>query len=307
MPDQPGTPESRTIAVTGASGLIGSALVGHLEARGDTVVRFVRRLPSGPKERQWTPRPGGLDPATLADVDAVVHLAGAGVGDHRWTPAYQELILRSRVDGTRSVAAAIAERAQTGHFVRLVNGSAIGVYGDRGDERLTETSPPGTGFLAEVVQAWEDAADAAVTADAPVAFARTGLVMSADGGAFERLLLLARFGLAGPLGSGHQWWSWITLRDEIRALAYLVDHSEIVGPVNLVSPDPRPQRQVVAAIASALRRPALIPAPAFALRVALGEFADDILASQRVEPTLLLDNGFGFQQATLGAAVTTVV
>ncbi|PID96272.1 MAG: TIGR01777 family protein [Actinomycetales bacterium] len=307
MPKQPRTPEPRTVAVTGASGLIGKALVDYLEARGDTVVRFVRRLPAGPEERQWTPRPGGLDPATLADVDAVVHLAGAGVGDHRWTPAYKELILRSRVDSTRCVAAAIAERARTGHVVRLVNGSAIGVYGDRGDERLTEKSPPGTGFLADVVQAWENAADAAVTAGAPVAFSRTGLVMSADGGAFQRLLALARFGLAGPLGSGRQWWSWITLRDEIRALAHLVDRPEIVGPVNLVGPDPRPQRQVVAALASALGRPALVPAPAFALRVALGEFADDILASQRVEPRLLLDNGFGFEQATLGSAAATVV
>lgn len=295
-----GEPSGRRIAVTGASGLIGSALVSALRERGDEVLSLVRRPPATASERRWEPRPGGLDPRILEDVDAVVHLAGAGVGDKRWTPAYKRLVLSSRVDGTTAVAQAIAA---TGKPIRLVNGSAIGYYGDRGDELLDEQSAPGTGFLAEVVRAWEGAAEPASAAGAPVAFARTGLVMAQQGGAFERLLTLTRFGLGGPLGAGRQWWAWITLPDEVAALVHLIDRPELVGPVNLVGPDPRRQQAVAVAIARQLHRPALVPAPAIALRVVVGEFADDILGSQRVLPAALLASGFVHQHAVLDHAV----
>ncbi|HRW17554.1 MAG TPA: TIGR01777 family oxidoreductase [Dermatophilaceae bacterium] len=292
------------IAVTGASGLIGSALVEHLRARGDSVVAFVRGTPTGPDQRPWQPRPGGLAAAYLDDVDAVVHLAGAGVGDRRWTPASKETILRSRVEGTTAVAEAVAAHAEAGHQVRLVSGSAVGYYGDRGDELLDERSAPGDGFLAEVVRAWEGAAAPAVESGAPVAFARTGLVMARDGGAFSRIMALARLGLAGPLGSGQQWWPWITLADEVRALALLVDRRDLTGPVNLVAPQPAQQREVAAAIATQLSRPALLPAPSLALRLAVGEFADDILASQRVVPAALRAAGFDSVHPTLESAAT---
>ena len=289
----------RRIAVTGASGFIGGALAAYLTERGDEVIRLVRRAPTRPGERLWAPVPGGLDPAALEDVDAVVHLAAAGVGDHRWTPAYKELVLRSRVDGTSAVAEAVA---RMGRPIRFVCGSAIGFYGDRGEEILTERSSPGTGFLAEVVQAWEGAAAPASAAGASVAFARHGLVMGPGGGAFAKVLRLGRLGLGGPMGRGHQYWSWITLTDSVRALAHLLDRPEVVGPVNVVGPDPRPQRVVAREIGRALHRPAVLPAPAIALRVVLGEFADDILGSQRVMPFALTGSGFSFEHTTLADA-----
>lgn len=299
-------PHPRTVAVTGASGLIGTALCRALSERGDRVLRLVRNTPTSPQERAWAPRPGGLDPRVLDDVDAVVHLAGAGVGDRRWTPAYKELLLSSRVAGTAAVAEALAAQARGGRSIRLVSGAAIGIYGDRGDEQLTESSAPGEGFLAELVRAWEGATEAAAAAGVPVATARTGLVLTPEGGAFARMLALARFGLGGPLGSGRQWWSWITLTDQVRAIGHLLDHPQITGPVNLVGPEPRRQREVAAALGAVLHRPAVLPAPAIALRIALGEFADDILGSQRVLPQVLQDNGFRFEHASLGAAVATL-
>ncbi|MGL5851103.1 MAG: epimerase, partial [Phycicoccus sp.] len=206
------------VAVTGSSGLIGSALVAALRERDDQVLRLVRRAPAGPDEVRWDPASGALDPGVLDGVDAVVSLAGVGVGDRRWSPSYKRAILASRVDSTETLAAAVAA---TGRPLRMVCGSAVGFYGDRGEERLTEASPAGDGFLVDVVRAWEASAAPAVDAGAPVAFARTGLVMSPEGGAFGRLLRLARLGLAGPLGNGRQFWPWITLADEVRALLHL--------------------------------------------------------------------------------------
>jgi uncharacterized protein (TIGR01777 family) len=227
------------------------------------------------------------------------------VGDRRWTESYKATIRDSRVDTTRTLAMAVAA---SGRPIRVVNGSAVGFYGsDRGDEVLTEDSAKGAGFLSDVVAAWEAATEPAADAGAPVAMARTGLVMDAKGGAFERLILLTRFGLGGSLGSGGQFWPWISLHDEVRALAFLIDHPDLVGPVNLVGPDPRPQREVAAAIAARLRRPHVVPAPSFALRLALGEFADDILGSQRVVPARLLDHGFRHDQPTLSDAVAAMV
>lgn len=225
------------------------------------------------------------------------------MGDHRWTTAYKQEILASRVDGTATIATALAE---LGEPVTLVSGSAIGAYGDRGEEILTEESAPGQGFLADVVRAWEAAAEPARDAGLRVVHARTGLVLTPDGGAMKRVLPLARLGLAGPLGSGQQYWSWITLHDEVRALAHLIDQS-LAGPVNLVSAQPLRQAQVMKALGAQLGRPALLPAPALALKVALGQFASDILASQRILPSVLTASGFGFDHDTIEAAMRWVV
>lgn len=293
------------VAITGASGLIGGALSTFLSRRGDEVLHVVRREPRTGSEIGWDPRHRRLDPAALAGVTAVVNLAGANVGGKRWTPAYKQEIFASRVDGTHTIASALAE---LGEPVRLVNASAIGIYGtDRGEEVLTEDSQPGQGFLADVVRAWESATKPAADAGLSVAMARTGLVMSPDGGAFERLLTLGRLGLLGPLGSGRQFWSWITLRDVVRAYVHLIDRPEISGPVNLVGPAPARQAEVARAVAARLKRPALVPAPGFALKAVLGEFADDVLGSARVMPSALTASGFTFEQDTLGRAAEWLV
>ncbi len=313
-----------TVALTGSSGLIGSALVAALRGRGDEVVRLVRRPARTEDEVQWDPSSRYLDPAVLDGVDAVVNLAGAGVGDHRWTPSYKRVVLTSRTDSTHAVATAVAA---SGRPVRLVSGSAVGFYGDRGEEHLTEDSAPGQGFLADVVQAWEAAAAPAVAAGAPVAYARTGLVLApledpsgwllrldrsgmlvaTDGGAAGPLLRAARLGLAGPLGSGRQFWPWITLADEVRALLHLLDHPELTGPVNLVGPEPTRQKQVAKALGAALHRPSVLPVPGFALHVALGEFASDILGSQRVVGDVLERSGFVHEHGDLDTAVRWLV
>ena len=212
---------SQRVAISGASGLIGSALSSYLVARGDDVRHLVRREARTGSEVSWDPANRRLDPAALDGVDAVVHLAGAGIGDRRWSPRHKQDVLASRTDGTTAVATAVAAH---GDRIRLVSGSAIGWYGNRGDEILTERSPEGTGFVAEVAQAWEASTAPASAAGAPVAMSRTGLVMSRTCGAFEPLVRLGRLGLAGALGSGRQWWAWVTLDDVVRALVHLIDH-----------------------------------------------------------------------------------
>lgn len=306
MSEEAGMP--RRIAITGASGMIGTALSAHLTGRGDDVLHLVRRPPRTPAEIRWDPASRSMDAGLLSGVDAVVHLAGAGVGDHRWTPAYKKLILTSRVDSTLAIANAVAQLAGNGQPVSLVSASATGFYGsERGDETLTEDSAPGSGFLVDVVQAWEAAADPARAAGVRVVHPRTGLVMSARGGAFERLLQLAAKGLGGPLGSGQQWWSWLTMRDEIRALAFLIDNPAVSGPVNLVSPTPQRQADIATALGAALHRPALVPAPAIALKLVLGEFARDVVGSARVLPRVLTASGFTFEHDRIDAGVRWLV
>ncbi len=292
------------IVVTGSSGLIGTALVAALRERGDEVVRLVRRAPTAPDEVRWDPSSRVLDPAALDGVDGVVHLAGAGVGDKRWTPSYKHEILASRTDSTAAVASAVAA---ADHPVRLVSGSAVGFYGDRGDEELTEANPAGTGFLADVVLAWEAAAGPAVEAGASVAFARTGIVMAQDGGAMQPLLRLARFGLGGPLGWGKQFWPWITLSDEVGALLHLLDHPEVTGPVNLSAPTPARQKDIASALGRALHRPAVLPAPSPALRLVVGEFAGEILGSQRIVGEALVASGYVHRHADLDDAARWLV
>ncbi len=300
------------VAITGASGLIGTALSAFLRARGDDVVHLVRRPPRDGSEIGWDPASRKLDPSDLsgftavvhlAGFTAVVHLAGAGVGDHRWTAAYKQELLASRVDGTTTVATALAD---LGEPIALVSASAIGIYGDRGERTLTEDSEAGQGFLAGVAQAWEAATAPAKDAGLRVVNARTGLVLTPLGGAMARVLPLARLGLAGPLGSGRQYWSWITLHDEIRALAHLIDQ-DLAGPVNLVSPQPLHQAEVMKALGAALGRPAVLPAPALALKVYLGGFAGDILASERILPSVLTASGFVFDHDNIEAAMRWLV
>lgn len=294
------------IAVTGSTGLIGTALVDRLRAGGHGVRRLVRpgHAP-GPGEVRWDPDKGDVDLDGLAGIDAVVHLAGAGVGDHRWTQSYRAQILDSRVNGTRTIVQAMA--ALDPRPSVLLSSSAVGWYGDRGDELLTEASGPGTGFLSEVAQAWEDEANRATDSGIRVVTTRTGILLSRKGGALGRLLPLIKAGLAGPLGSGRQWWSWVTLEDEIRAMEFLLTNP-VSGPVNITGPLPARQRDVVRALAHAANRPSVLPAPAFAMRIALGPMTDDmILASQRAVPGVLEQNGFEFSHGNLDAAAAWVL
>ncbi|MGW4506537.1 TIGR01777 family oxidoreductase [Streptomyces sp. NPDC004436] len=289
------------IAVTGSTGLIGSALVRSLRADGHEVVRFVRREPSAADEARWDPERGYVDPAGPAGCAAVVHLAGAGIGDHRWTDAYKRTIRDSRVLGTAALAKALAGLDEPPAV--LVSGSAVGYYGDTGDRVVDEDSPAGRGFLPSVCQEWEAAADPAREAGIRTAFARTGLVVAKDGGAWGRMFPLFRAGLGGRLGDGRQYWPFISLRDEVRALRHIVDTPSLHGPVNLTAPEPLTNRQVTAAMGRVLKRPAVLPVPAVALRVVLGEFSQDVLSGQRARPARLLESGFVFRDPGIEEAI----
>ncbi len=291
------------IAVTGASGLIGSALVPALRSEGHDVLRLVRRTAEAPDEVSWDPARGTVDAEGLAGTDAVVHLAGVGVGDHRWTDAYKREILDSRVDGTTTIAHAVA--ALDPKPAVLLSASAIGYYGDTGDRPVDESAPRGEGFLAGVVEAWEGAAEAARAAGIRVVHPRSGLVMARGGGAWARMLPLFRLGVGGRLGGGRQYWSFITLDDEVRALTFLLT-AEVSGPVNLTAPTPATNTEVTAAMGSALHRPTLLPVPAFALKAVLGEFSSEVLGSARVLPHALQAAGFEFHHADIRSAAATL-
>jgi uncharacterized protein (TIGR01777 family) len=297
------------IAVTGASGLIGGALVPHLRAEGHEVLRLVRGAPAAPDEVRWDPMTGYVDLAALEGVDAVVHLAGAGVGDNRWNEAYKAEIRDSRVKGTQTIATAMTRLEQPPRV--LVSGSAIGYYGDTGSSAVDESAPPGDGFLAGVVVDWETAADPAREAGIRVVHPRTGLVIAGRSRVwrgFQRPSLslsllwpIFTLGVGGRLGNGQQWWSFISLRDEVRALAHLLDNLE--GPVNLTAPNPVTNADATRALGELLRRPTVLPVPAKVLEIALGEFSSEILGSVRVLPTRLLEVGFEFQDPTIDKAL----
>lgn len=284
------------IAVTGASGLIGGALVPFLRRRGHVVVRFVRRPPAASDEVQWDPAAGEVDRAALEGVQAFINLTGAGVGDHRWTASYKREIRDSRVLGTGAIARSLAHLDTPPQV--LVSGSAIGYYGNTGDHEVDERSPQGTGFLADVTSEWEAAADPARAAGIRVVHPRTGLVVARDGGAWGRMWPIFRSGLGGTLGNGRQWWSWISLRDEIAALEFLL-HSDLHGPVNLTAPNPVTNAEVTDAMARILRRPARFDVPAAALRLVLGEFASEVLDSHRVRCSVLDAAGFRFADESI--------
>ena len=244
-----------------------------------------------------------LPDAAFEGVDTVVVLSGAGVGDKRWNAARKRELLRSRTSTTSLIARRMAE---LGGPQRLLTASAVGYYGSRGDTELVETDAPGEGFLADLCQAWEAAAQPARDAGIAVATARTGLVLTPGGGALGKLLPLLKLGLAGPLGGGKQWWPWISLTDEIRALLHLIG-SDVTGPVNLTAPEPLRNAELTRVLAKALNRPATVPVPAIALRIALGEFSSDLLASQRVLPSVLTADGFEFRHPRLAPAAEEIL
>jgi uncharacterized protein (TIGR01777 family) len=288
------------IAITGASGLIGSALVGHLKSEGHTVQRLVRRATVAPDEIQWDPKTGYVDIEALRGVDAVIHLSGVGVGDKRWTKRYKSEILNSRLLGTTAIANAVAEvKPQV-----FISASAIGWYGDSGNRAVVESDSVGNDFLAAVCREWEGAADLA--GDVRTVKLRTGLVLDPTGGALGRMLPLFRFGLGGKLGSGKQWWSWITLHDVVRAIIFALEHP-IAGPVNLTTPNPVTNQEFTAALARAMNRPALFPAPAIALKIALGGFSSEVLGSKKVMPNALSDAGFVWDYPHITNALTALI
>lgn len=303
------------VLVTGSTGLIGSALCDRLVARGDRVSRLVRPSPtgagpSGADRIAWDPATHTIDTAALeaaGPLDGVVHLAGAGVGDKRWTPARKDLILSSRTDGTSLVADALAGLSNPPPV--LVSSSAVGYYGDRGDEVLTEDSTHGSGFLAGVCVAWEAATAPAAAAGIRVVHLRTGIVLSASGGALGKQLPLFRVGLGGRIGSGRQYRSWITLEDQVAAIVHCLEDSTLSGPVNATAPEPATDAELARALGAALHRPTFLAVPAPALKLALGtEMATDmVLSSQRVLPAKLTSSGFAFAHRELGDAVGSVL
>jgi hypothetical protein len=297
------------VAISGSSGLIGTALTEALRADGHDVLPLVRSAAGtagGSGAIAWDPVAGTVDARALERLDAVVHLAGAGIGDKRWTEARRAEILESRTQGTGLLAHTLAQLSEPpGVFV---SASAIGFYGDRGDEELTETSGHGSGFLANLCVAWEQATQPARDAGIRTVVARTGIVLTRRGGALPKMLPLFRFGLGGPFGSGAQWMSWISLADEIAALRLLLT-SSVEGPVNLTAPQPVTNKQFAKALGRALRRPAVLPVPKLGPRLVLGrEMADEVLfASQRVRPRVLQDGGFDFAHSELPDALTAVL
>lgn len=268
------------VAITGASGLIGSALVPLLQSEGHEVFRLVRRKATSPDEISWDPTAGTVDIQALQGIEGVVHLAGAGVGDHRWSDAYKQEILNSRVNGTNTIVRALTQLDPKPRV--LVSGSAIGWYGDTGDREVEESAPAGQGFLADVVQAWEAATLPALEAGIRVVRARTGLVVARGGGAWARLFPLFNLGVGGKLGSGAQYWSWISLRDEVKALAYCLTNETVNGAVNLTGPTPQTNAHVTKIMGKVMGRPALLPVPAVVLKIALGEFSSEVIGRAHV-------------------------
>lgn len=297
---------SRTIAITGASGLIGTALSAHLRSKGDTVVSFTRRGDSSPNSIAWDPAVGRIDAARLAGVDAVVHLAGAGIGDKRWSDSYKREILESRTKGTSLLSSALAEASDRPRI--LLSGSAIGYYGESLTEEFTESSPAGRGFLADVCVQWEDATRAASQAGVRVVHLRTGIVLSPKGGALKKLLPLFKVGAGGRMGSGRQWQSWISIDDEVAAIDHLLT-SSVEGPVNLTAPNPVTQAEFTRVLARVVKRPALVPVPTFGPKLLLGsELADALLfTGQKVLPQVLANDGYTFRHSDLETALRSLL
>jgi uncharacterized protein len=295
------------VVVTGSSGLIGQALCSHLTRFGHHVVKVVRRpVHPGEDALRWDPDAGTIDVGGLEGVDAVVNLAGAGIGDSRWNEARRRVLIESRTRSTVLLAGVLAGLDRKPRV--LVSASAIGIYGERADEILTEQSPPGNDFLASLCMRWEAEAAPAAEAGIRVVCARTGVVLSRQGGALPKLLPLFKLGLGGRFGSGAQWWSWITLDDEIRAMAWLLE-SDVRGPVNLTAPNPVTNREFTRVLSTVLSRPAWLPVPRFGPRLLLGsELADALLfSSARARPAVLESSGFAFSHASLEAGLRNIL
>lgn len=288
------------VVLTGASGLLGPALVSSWREDGHEVLRLVRRPPAAPDEARWDPAGGTVDPGALRDAEVVVHLAGVGIGDQPWTPSHRRAVMDSRVEGTSTIARAVAD-AGVPHLLSM---SGTGYYGNPGDDQLHEGSTAGDTYVAEVVKAWESHTAPAAEGGSRVAMLRTGVVVSGTGGAYgRRLLPLFRLGLGGRLGSGRQWLSWVALADYVRAVRFIGEHPELRGPVNVTSPVPLTNADMTAAMGRVLHRPTVLAAPAFGLRLVFKEFGDDLLGGQRVLPRQLLDAGFVFREPEFEAAL----
>jgi uncharacterized protein len=292
------------VAISGASGLIGSALSADLAGAGEDVLALVRRPASSSREISWDPA-SSLDPAVLGGLDAVVHLSGAPIAAKRWTPARKAELRASRIISTGTLAKAMAAADPTPAV--LINGSAIGYYGDTGSTAVDESAPSGTGFLAELTRDWEAATQPAVAARIRVVTIRSGVVLAPRGGMLGRLMLPFRLGLGAELGSATQYVSWISLTDEVRAIRFAIDRQDLAGPLNLTAPEPVTNAEFTKALAKALGRPALLRLPASLLRAALGEVSGELLASARVLPSKLVQAGFTFRDPDLETALATIV
>ena len=293
------------VAITGASGLIGSALRSSLEADGHEVLK-VGRSASGPGTTSWDIDAGKIDADAFEGLDAVVHLAGEGIAEKRWSDEQKQKIRDSRVDGTTLLSTTLAGLSDKPAV--LVSGSGIDAYGDRGDELLTEASSLGSSFLADVVRDWEAATAPAEAAGIRVAHIRTSIVLDEGGGALPRMLGIAKFGLLGKIGSGTQWWSWITLADQVRAIRHLID-TDVSGPVNLCSPNPVTNAEFTKTLGEVVHRPTFLPVPAFGPKLLLGaELAETLLLeSKRATPAKLLASGFTFENPDLHEALSSVI
>ena len=302
-----GMVERGKIAVTGASGLVGSALVKVLRERGFEVLRLVRRAPSAADEVEWNPAGGTIDVDGLSGVRGAVHLAGDNVASGRWTEAKKASIRESRVRGTQLLSAALAQL--TPRPEALVSASAIGYYGNTGAHTVDEASPAGEGFLASVCQQWEAAADPAREAGIRVVHGRIGIVLDKDDGALAKMKLPFLLGVGGRIGDGSQYMSWITLRDVVAALVFALEHSELEGPVNLVAPNAVTNAEYTEAVGRVLKRPTLLPVPKFALRLGAGaEMADQMLiGGTRVLPAALEANGFEWKDREIEPALRSVL
>ncbi|MBN9611263.1 MAG: TIGR01777 family protein [Actinobacteria bacterium 69-20] len=290
------------VVIAGGSGFLGRHLTQALRQSGDRVTALVRRAPRGPDEAGWDPVAGVVPFAAIDGADTVVNFCGAGIGDRRWTDARREVLRASRIEPTELLAAACAKLS----VPTLVNASAVGYYGDRGDDTVTEADGPGAGFLARLCADWEAATGAATAAGVRVVNLRTGLVLGPDGGMLPRLVLLTKALLGGRLGSGQQWWPWISIVDHIAAVRFLLrgsDSRAVHGPVNLTAPMPVTNAEFTRALGAVLRRPTPWAIPPLALRAALGDFAGEILTGQRALPSMLESSGFTFLQPELATAL----
>ena len=299
------------VAITGSTGLIGSALTRSLLADGHQVVRLTRGATTsaaagdGSESASWDPKAGTVQPGAFDGVEAVVHLAGAGIGDKRWNDAYKRELRDSRVLGTQTIARTIAELDVKPRV--LVSCSAVGYYGDTGDRIVEESAPAGTDFLGDLCVAWEDAAAPAAAAGIRVVHPRTGLVVSAKGGAWGKLFPLFRYGLGGRLGSGDQYWPFISLADQIAALRFTIDNEDVVGPLNFSAPEPLTNREITKAMGRVMHRPTIASVPEFALKIVIGEFSTGITGSCRAVPAALLKAGFTFTYPTIEQSVEAVL
>jgi uncharacterized protein (TIGR01777 family) len=295
------------VAITGSSGLIGTELRRALDISGHQVVRLVRGGASTSDSIRWDPMAGAIDAAGLEGIDAVVHLAGESIGSGRWTETQKARILDSRVHGTTLLARTIASLSSPPKV--FVSGSAVGYYGDGRDQVLTEDSPSGAGFLADVVRRWESAATPAQDAGIRIVWPRTGIVLSRDGGALSRMLLPFKLGLGGRVGSGRQYWSWISIHDEVGGILHAIESEDLVGAVNLTAPDPVTQGEFASTLARVLGRPAFLPTPVFGVKAVYGNqmVEETLLWGQRALPKKLEASGYRFMHPTLDEALRSVV